>query len=330
MDKLQVQGGDLLLNHKVNAIGEHWLAKTQGLRFSLGEFCYYQWRFPALVLDLHHSEIPEGFEAQLPVDRLTSFTEALVIPSCASIVECPTISFKTKFIRYVPEKYEHHGIEIKGTFEQYLAALSKKAKHELLRKLKKFDSHFKTNNKFREFRLPEEVNEYYSLALEVSKKTYQHRLLHAGLPEEDNHKRDSIELAKLDQFRGYLLFDGARPIAYGYCLAQGSSLFYIHTGYDPQYDRWSPGAVLLYHIIEMFYAESRYRVLDFGSGNAAWKKDYGNFSVRCARAYYFRKTLRNASLLIAQRLTIAFSDLIVKVIDAVGLKKRLKRFFRSG
>ena len=239
------------------------------------------------------------------------------------------MSFEKTFIRYIPEKYEHYGIVVDGTFEQYIAGLHPKARHELLRKFKKFNSNFKTAKMFREFRLPEEVNEYYTLALEVSQKTYQHRLLHAGLPEEDSHKRESIELAKHDQFRGSMLSDGTRPIAYGYCLAQGSSLFYVHTGYDPQYRQWSPGAVLLYHIIEMFFAEGRYGVLDFGSGDASWKKDYSTSSVRCARAYYFRKTPHNASFLIAHKTTTTFSDFAVKVIDSIGLKQKLKRFFRS-
>ncbi|MBN2318475.1 MAG: GNAT family N-acetyltransferase [Acidobacteria bacterium] len=313
----------------MNVTGENWLPKTQGLRFSLGEFCLYQWQFPALVLDLHYSEIPKRFETQLPIDHLTSSTEALFVPSCASIAEYPTISFDKTFIRYIPERYEHYGIEYNGTFEDYLAGLRSKARHELLRKLKKFDSHFKTKKTFREFRLPEEVNDFYSFALVVSKKTYQHRLLHAGLPEDDDHKRESIKLAGLDQFRGYLLLDETQPIAYGYCRAQASSLLYLHTGYDPQYRQWSPGMVLLYHIVDMFYSEGKYRVLDFGSGNASWKKDYSTTSAICARAYYFRKTNHNAALLVAHRITTALSDLVVKVIDAIGLKQKLKRYFRS-
>ena len=310
-------------------VGPEWIARTEKLRFAFGEFTYHHSRFPALTLDLHNSEIPADFEAGLPLHQLSRLREALYLPSVPAAVDFPRLSFIRNCIRYVPEQFHHHGIELTGTFEKYLKDLRSKARHELLRKMRRFGQRFGEQQSFREFQRPEEMKAYHALALEVSRKTYQDRLLQAGLPDDESFFGILHEYASAGKMRGYLLLDGESPIAYSYCRAQGRSLFYVHTGYDPGYREWSPGLVMLYHIVERFFAEGQYRVLDFGSGESQWKEYYSNTTARCARVYYFRKTPRNLMRLLAHRAAIASSDRIVRMIDALGLKQKVKRFFRS-
>ncbi len=316
-------------NGVVREVGREWIARSAELRFAFGEFTYHHSRFPALTLDLHNSEITADFEAGLPTRHLSRGTEALYLPSAPAAADFPKISLTRDYIRYVPEQFNHHWIEYSGTFEKYLKDLRSKARHEILRKMRRFKQRFGEQQSFQEFRHPEEMQTYHSLALEVSRKTYQDRILQVGMPDDAGFADTLTDYASTDRIRGYLLLDGEHPIAYAYCCAREPILFYVHTGYDPRYREWSPGLVMLYHILERFFSEGRFRVLDFGSGESQWKEYYSNTTARCARVYYFRKTLRNLSIVLAHRMATAASDSVVGMIDAIGLKQKVKRFFRS-
>ncbi len=308
---------------------EVWVEKTQSLRFVLGEFCILDWSFPALVPTFHHTELPGDVDAlRLPLDKLPSMVKAVDIPSFPSEEKLSKISFSKNSIRYVPQHFNHYRIEMQGTFDQYLKQLRPKPRHELFRKVHKFAEHYADREAFREFQRQEEMPMFQHLALQVSRKTYQEKLLHVGLPSSEEFLREIEMLADKDLIRGYLLFDGNNPIAYGYCQAQGSILVYIHTGYDPQYREWSPGIVLLYHMLKSAFAEGRFRLLDFGSGESQWKSCYGNKCTRNARILFFRPTFGNLLLVTGHSMTISISDLAVRVIAYLGLKERLKRFFR--
>ena len=133
------------------------------------------------------------------------------------------------------------------------------------------------------------MDEFHRLAFEVSEKTYQSRLLSSGLPGVDRFR------ARVDALRtrGYVLWHAGKPVAYLFCPARDGNLLYEHVGYDPEYQRWSPGSVLQALALESLFAEGRFRTFDFTEGDGDHKRFFANRSVPCADLYYFRKSPRN-------------------------------------
>ena len=306
-----------------------WIPGSLPLRFVIGGVCLYTKMLPSLVFNVHHTEQTASPEAiSLPVEFFPRGTEVLVVESRAFGTELPRVSRYMNTIRYVPEIYLHHVVEIEGSYEEYVNRLSGKARHELFRKVRKFSAFTGGNIGFREFRGPAEFEDFHPLALRISRKTYQDKLLKAGLPDTDAFRREVRRLAGDDMARGYLLFHGERPIAYGFCTAQRDVLFYEHTGYDPEYREWSPGVVLLHKILGSLHSEKRFRVFDFGSGNAQWKEWYGTRHTRCAVLYYFPRNLRNSVLVKAHSRLSLLSESTGEMLGALGVKDRVKRFLR--
>ena len=118
------------------------------------------------------------------------------------------------------------------------------------------------------------------------------------------------------------------PIAYtiGYLVARG--YFYEMVGYDPDYAEHSPGNELLARLIEDLTKTKSADYVDFGAGDAKYKRYFGNDSYLEISAVLIRKrpyALFAASL----EQTLAFtSRLVGNVLDRLQLKSRLKNFLR--
>lgn len=306
-----------------------WTARTQDLRFLLGEFCLFTSRVPALVLEEHFTRLPPNPPPGLPPPgRFPAGVEALVIPSQPAATRLPRISLLTGGVRYVPLAFCHRYIEIDGTFDGYLERLPGKARHEMLRKVRRFTAVSGDPIRWREFRRPEEMEEYHRMALAVSRKTYQDRMLDAGLPAGPGFLQELRSLANGGKVRGYLLYGGRQAVAYGYCRGRGDVLLYMRTGYDPAVREQSPGVVLLYLILQSLFRERRFRLLDLGSGEAPWKQAYATASRPCASIYYFRRNPGNMALVGLHWALTGLSDTVARLLARTGLKARVKKMFR--
>lgn len=306
---------------------ESWVPGCLPLRFVLGGVCVFSKKFPSLVLDKHHTELvtsPAGLS--LPVGSFSPGVEVLVVQSHPVESGLPRLKRLGNSLTYIPESFIHHVAELEQSLPAYLAKLSAKARHEMARKVRKYWSSTGDGNQFREFRLPSEMAEFHRLALEVSKKTYQEQLLDAGLPDTLEHQQDMERLAGEDQVRGYVLLLEGRPIAYGYCTAEREILLYHYTGYDPAYRQWSPGIVLLHEMLARLHEEGRFKMLDFGSGNAQWKDWYATRHTHCAAIYTFRPTWRNQVFVVLHLGLNSFSDSAARLFEKLGIKQRIKRF----
>jgi CelD/BcsL family acetyltransferase involved in cellulose biosynthesis len=172
------------------------------------------------------------------------------------------------------------------------------------------------------------VGAFYRLACSVSRKTYQHRLLDAGLPPTAAFEAELLIQARRDAMRGYLLFYRGEAIAYAYGTAGSDCLRFRYIGYDPAYSDLSPGIVLLGEALRSAIDERRFAIIDFGSGAARYKRDFATGSLCSATVFLFRPKLRSLALVLAHHLCTAASDSCVMLLSAFGVKARIKRYFR--
>ena len=131
----------------------------------------------------------------------------------------------------------------------------------------------------------------------LSAKTYQARLLGAGLPEDPAASRAMLEAAEDDRMRAFLLHAGGAPVAYLSLPVSGRTLVYAHLGYDPAWARLSPGTVLQLEALERLFAEGRFAWFDFTEGEGAHKALFGTHAAACSSLVLLRPTLANRTLL---------------------------------
>jgi CelD/BcsL family acetyltransferase involved in cellulose biosynthesis len=227
-------------------------------------------------------------------------------PDGLRVLSAPTASLAAiaaqhrGFVAGGRQDYRRHYIDMSTGFDAYLACFSGKTRSTLRRKAKKLAEEC-GGYCVTEHRTPAEIETFLAAALPLSARTYQARLLDAGLPDSPAARVAMLEAAEDDRMRAFLLHAGGQPIAYLSLPVTGATLVYAHLGYDPDHARLSPGTVLQIDALERLFAEERYRWFDFTEGEGAHKAMFGTDSAACSSFMLLRPTLANRALLGARR-----------------------------
>ena len=191
------------------------------------------------------------------------------------------IAWTKNYICYAPWQYYRFFIDLVGDFDGYLSNLKSKTRGTLKRKVKKYESKFGKDEVCKTYSTVSEVDEFLRLALDVSLRTYQHRLLDAGLPTGDCFREEVYQRASNHGMRGYILFADKKAVSYLYGRVDHNGVFYYdYLGYDPEFQKMSPGAVLHYYAIKNMFSDVKIRYFDFTQGGGQHKATFGQ------KAYY--------------------------------------------
>jgi len=280
-----------------------WQAGGQSLKFTLSDYLAGEYPFRALISETPITAWLGATEPPLPPAEASERSLAgAVIRNLPFSGKLPTFRAIGPWLRYVPIRYTRFLVERTGTFEEYLEKFSSKSRKNLKRSVRKFDEVAGGACCWREYRTLADVEEFHRLAAGLSGRTYQTRLFDEGLSFTNETRRHLDELAADDRLRGYVLFYCNEPIAFALCEATGDVLLYKMVGHSPEHRDFSPGTVLLFHIIERFFGAHQFRYLDFGEGEGFYKQFFSNLELPCARVYYFKRTFRLVAVVGAHRL----------------------------
>jgi CelD/BcsL family acetyltransferase involved in cellulose biosynthesis len=232
-------------------------------------------------------------------------------------------------LRYVVQRFPRHYINMAGKdFEAYKAKFSGKTRSTLTRRVKKFAEACGGTLRWERFTRPEELPRFWQLARDVSAKTYQERLLDAGLPDSAGYRAQALEWAAEDRLRAFLLFDGERPVSYLFCPLHDDVVEYAYLGYDPGYKHLSAGTVLQWLALESLFDEGRYRFFDFTEGESDHKRLFGTDHLQCANVALLRPTVTNRLLVHSHWRFNQGGDALGRWAERHGLKKRIRHWLR--
>lgn len=233
-------------------------------------------------------------------------------------------------ICYVPTQGKRYFIDLNGSFDNYLRKFNRKSRYNLRRTIRHFTDISGGSVKWREFRSASDMTEFHRLAVEVSRQSYQHRMLREGIDTSLTFRGEIVEMAVEDRVRGYILFHLGRPIAYLLCRARGTDLAVEKAGFDSSVAAYAPGTVLYYFMIARLMSADRFRRLDFGPGEYSYKAHLATGSIDVAEIYYFPYTLRNAALVVLHTGVSGAGDLLRSTLEFLGVAQRLKTMVRHG
>jgi GNAT acetyltransferase-like protein len=307
-----------------------WVEQQIHIKFVIGRVLLRTVSLQGAELGFHPFDLPAHPSPVWPPRGTTrSDVHVALIRSHRIQVPLPRLSFLPERIRYVPRQYDYFFIDLRGAFADYLSRLSGQARHNLRRVLRRFAELSGGTIAFQEFREPERMTEFHRLAMAVSRKTYQRRLLEDGLPADPEFGRQLTEKARCGAVRGFILSLRDSPAAFGLCVAEGDILVYQRTGYDPDLRRHSPGNVLFYLMLERIYAERRFRLLDMGGGDHPYKSVFATNSMRCADIYYFQPTARHLLLLCAHTGWAVTTRAVAVALERFALRGTVRRALRG-
>ncbi|MCX7864558.1 MAG: GNAT family N-acetyltransferase [Novosphingobium sp.] len=288
-------------------------APTLKLRFQLGARTPFAIKRRLRRVPLALADVLNGCDAALP--PLDAADDGYFVTSL------PEQSIKRLTRRhgalrpFVYQRYARRYADLSIGFEAYLAGFSAKTRSTLKRKSRRFAELGGGTLDVRCYCSPSELAEFHGLARQVSRLTYQERLLDAGLPEDPAFIAEMTRLASNDRVRAWILFLDSRPVSYLYTPAEGETLIYAYLGHDPAFIQHSPGTVLQLEVMRQLMTERRFRLLDFTEGDGQHKRQFATGAVDCVDLLLLRPKLSN-------RLTMAALD---SFNGAVSLAKAVLR-----
>ncbi len=174
------------------------------------------------------------------------------------------------------------GVELPGTWDEFLGGLSKKDRHELRRKLRRLDS-AGGNVELKVVTGAEEAAALLDTLFHLMRISSHHKEEFLERPGMEAFFREMVAaMAAEGMLRFYLLtFDG-QPVASVLNFDLGGQLYMYNSGYDPEYSHYAVGlmskALLLRDAIE-----SGRTCVDFLRGDESYKYDLGGKDQRVYR-----------------------------------------------
>lgn len=239
------------------------------------------------------------------------------------------ISIKNCYLCYIDEQYKYYHIEINKNFQDYLSEKRKFIK-DIRRNIRKIESINTCGKIFNIYSTSEEMDEFLSLAISISKKTYQHLLLNEGLPDTEEFRKNVIEKSEKGEVFGYILMINEKPVAYNICpVYDNNKVLYDYSGYDPEYKEYSVGTVLHLKVIEDLFNRKGLDFYDLCTGEGVHKKMFSTGYVLCGDIYYCHFFSRYALLIIIKIILKSITEKTKKILDFFDLKGKVKKKIRE-
>lgn len=175
--------------------------ETVELKFRIGEITLWTSHLELHVFRNHFTEYEHPYTEESDYsDSIDKKLDGILFRSRPIAALLPSFTLKRDVIRYVPKQYHRYFIDLAGSKEEYLDKFSAKSRSTLKRKIKKFSDHCGNQIDWREYKTLAEMEIFYPLARQVSIKTYQERMLAAGLPEDNLFIQQMYSLAQKTLF----------------------------------------------------------------------------------------------------------------------------------
>ncbi|MBF0613197.1 MAG: GNAT family N-acetyltransferase [Magnetococcales bacterium] len=296
------------------------------LKFQIGDLIL--WHFPLQVAVVQVTLPMLLQEGQQPVTADLEGTNHGVLVRSTPWTATTTLTREPGGWCYVMGRYQRHAVALQGSFDDYLGSFSAKSRATLRRKVRRFAALSNGEIHWQCYRSEEEMATFLHLARPLAARTYQATLLGAALPTDEAFTRSCLAAAKEGRAWGFLLFHEEEPVAYLYCPQEDGVLLYHYVGHDASLAAWSPGTVLHYLALQRLFAEPTALWFDFTEGEGEHKRLFATHSFPCANVLHVQGGVGMTLLLWLHRAMDGCSHALGQLLQALGLKARLRRWLR--
>lgn len=221
----------------------------------------------------------------------------------------------------------HYVVDLPASGDEFLAALPKRQRETIRSKTRRLHKDFQGQVEFRCSLGAEGVETIAHRLEKVAAKTY-HRQLGAGFQADAETISRMRVAADEGRFRCYSIEAGGETRCFYYGIMIGSSFYPSYTGYDPDFAEYDLGTLLLNFMVQQLCAEQA-KVLDFGGGDAFYKRRYATRSWQEGVYYAFAPGLRGAWLKGLVLVNLTISTLQRRLARDSTLAQRMKTWWRQ-
>jgi hypothetical protein len=190
---------------------------------------------------------------------------------------------------FVLKNNPHWWTDIPGSEEVCPIKMKGRHRTQLKNKERKLSDYCGGNTLAKRYQASEEVASFCTDAEKIAQTTYLRGL---GKGFYDNEEmRNRLDLAaRRGWMRGYILYANGRPCAFWLGTMYQTVLYLDYTGYDSELKEFTPGHILFLKMIEQLRETEEIHGIDFGFGDADYKKRFGDRNWEESDLYLFNAT----------------------------------------
>lgn len=214
-----------------------------------------------------------------------------------------------------------------SSFGDFLGSLSKSTRTGIKRYSNKLERDFAGRIEVRRFSEPGDIDAYFQAAEVVASKSYQ-RGLGVGVRDDESQRRRARLALERGWFRSFVLYLDDEPVAFCGGEAYKGRFTYGIPGYDPALGDYRIGTYVLMKMIEDLCEDGTVDVLDFGFGDAEYKRRFGDRSWREADVHIFAPRARPISINLSRTAILKSNDALAATARSIGVVGRVKQRWR--
>jgi hypothetical protein len=231
---------------------------------------------------------------------------------------------------YIRVAQQHFGAALPATVGAFYGGLSYLTRQKAKQKQRKLLKDYGGDVRIRCFRDAAELESLFRDVEQVAKKSYQ-RGLGVGFIDSPKMREQFRLKAEKGWLRAYILYIADRPGAFWVGDVNGTTFGSDYTGYDPEFEKYSPGMYLIVKILEGFCDGNREGVteVDFSPGAAQWKEVLSNRVWQEDSVYIFAPSIKGISLNLVRSFVVGMDQAIKKALAHTRLLRRIKKRWRT-
>jgi CelD/BcsL family acetyltransferase involved in cellulose biosynthesis len=222
----------------------------------------------------------------------------------------------------------HWSASVARSLDEYLASRKKKVRWQARKDMSTLAKVYGDDLEVRVFRSPADLDELIRDSARTHRTTYQSALGVGLSTDEPQHSLAELALER-GWFRGYVLYLRGEPVAFWHGNAYRGVFGLGPTGFDPAYSSDRPGGFLLMRLIEDLCADASVHTLDFGFGDAIYKRQLGDTERLEEDVAAFAPTAKAVSLNLVRTALHGMTGAAKAALARSGGLRSLKRTWRS-
>jgi CelD/BcsL family acetyltransferase involved in cellulose biosynthesis len=222
----------------------------------------------------------------------------------------------------------HWQLHVPSSYDDFLHSLSRSSRESAKRYSKRLEKQFGDRLSVGVYRDLADADRVFADLRAVAVKTYQQGL-GVAFAQSVIDRKIAIMLMENGWFRAHVLYLDGNPIAFWH----GHDYHGVFTtgvpGFDPTYTDLRVGNYVLFKLIEALCADETIDTLDYGFGDAEYKRRFGSRSWVEQDIHLFAPTVKGIRTNALRSSTLGLGNLAQRALSQTGALDRLKRNWRD-
>ena len=229
---------------------------------------------------------------------------------------------------YFPEYEKHWKMTIPKSMEQFYKTLSQRHRANIKRYKRKLEKKYSDKLRIIIYSKQKDLETAIHDVVKISRSTYQYQLGH-GFTDDFRTRCLLKTAAEKGWLRIHIMYINGEPCAFENWIKYRNKYIGHGIGFDPKWKKWRIGTVLFMNTLEHICNDPDTEEVDFGFGDAEYKRSYGDQQWEETSVYVFAPRLYP---ILVNFLYSTFSGISLGlnlILDKSGLKDKTKRLWRN-